>query len=132
VSEKSVAQRAAEVVERSQRALARGDVEGYVACFAPDAELSDPGVPPMKGHAGIRQGISALMQMFSKLELLELKLFPVERSVAFKATVRFVTRNGKELTMESIDVFDLNEDFLISRGKAYWDFDYFMKQMQGA
>ena len=58
VSEKSVAQRAAEIVERSQRALARGDVEGYVACFTPDAELSDPGVPPMKGHAGIRQGVS--------------------------------------------------------------------------
>lgn len=131
MSEKSVARRAAEIVERSQRALARGDVEGYVACFTPDAELSDPGVPPMKGHAGIRQGVSTLLQMFTKVELLELKLFPVERSVAFKATVRFLTRNGKELTVESIDVFELNEDFLIYKGKAYWDFDSFMKQMQG-
>jgi ketosteroid isomerase-like protein len=131
MSEKSVAQRAAETVEQSQRALERGDVEGYVACFAPDAVLSDPGAPPMTGHAGIRQGITALLQMFSKLELLELKLFPVERSVAAKATVRFVTPNGKELTMEAIDVFDLNEDFKIYKGKAYWDFDGFMKQMQG-
>lgn len=131
MSEKSVAQRAAEAVERSQRALAGGDVEGYVACFTPDAELSDPGVPPMKGHAGIRQGISTLIQMFSKMELLELKLFPVQRSVAFKVTVRFLTRDGKELTVESIDVFELNEDFLIYKGKAYWDFDSFMKQMQG-
>jgi glutathione S-transferase len=131
MSEKSVAQRAAEVVERSQRALARGDVEGYVACFTPDAELRDPAVPPMKGHAEIRKGAQAIVQMFSKLELTELKLFPVGRSVAFIATLHFVTQNGKEATMQSIDVFELNEDFKIYKGQAYWDIEAFTKLLQG-
>ena len=130
MSEKSVAQRAAEVVERSQRALVRGDVEGYVACFAPDAELRDPAVPPMKGHEEIRKGATAIVQLFARLELTDLKLFPVERSVALLATMHFVTRHGKEATMQSIDVFELNEDFKIYKGQAYWDVEKFSKLLQ--
>lgn len=130
MSEKSVAQRAAEVVERAERALERGDIEGYVSCFAEDAVLSDPGAPPMKGHAQIRQGIQQLLQLVRQPELLELKMFPVERSVAFKVTLRFMAPNGKQVTMEAIDVFELNEDFKIYKGKSYWDPEPLMKMLQ--
>jgi steroid delta-isomerase len=131
MDDKSVSQRAAEVVKRSQYALARGDIEEYMTCFAPDAVLEDPAVPPMVGHAGIRQNIAGFVAMFSKVDFDELKLFPVGRSVALKVTVRFVTRNGKAGVMESVDVFELNEDFKIYKGKAYWDVEPFMKLLQG-
>jgi ketosteroid isomerase-like protein len=131
MSDMTVAQRTAEVAERSQRALAGGDVEGYLACFTEDAVLSDPAVPPMVGHEAIRRGIQALLGMFSKMELLELKLFPVEYSVAFKVTLRFVTANGHEATLESVDVFDVNKDFKIYKGRAYWDPAPLMKLLEG-
>jgi ketosteroid isomerase-like protein len=130
MNDKSVARRAAEVVERSQHALVRGDIDEYLTCFAQDAVLHDPAVPPMVGLEGIRQGIASFAQMFSKAEFLELKLFPVGRTVALKATLRFVTRNGKEGTLESVDVFELNEDFKIYKGTAYWDAEPFMKLLQ--
>ncbi|HYH96865.1 nuclear transport factor 2 family protein [Hyalangium sp.] len=130
MDDKSVARRAAEVVERSQHTLARGDIDEYLTCFAQDAVVHDPAIPPMVGHAGLRQGIESFVQMFAKAEFLELKLFPVGRTVALKATLRFVTRNGKEGILESVDVFELNEDFKIYKGTAYWDPEPFMKLLQ--
>jgi steroid delta-isomerase len=130
MSDKSVAQRAAEVVERSQRALARGDVEVYLSCFAQNAVLHDPAAPPMSGHESIRQGIASFLRMFAKAEFVELKLFPVGRTVAIKTTVRFTTHNGKAGELESVDVFELNEDFKIYKGTAYWDPEPFMKLLQ--
>ncbi len=131
MNDKSVAQRAAEVVRRSQHALARGDIEEYMTYFAQDAVLEDPAVPPMVGHEGIRKGIVGFVEMFSKVDFDELKLFPVGRSVALKVTLRFTTRNGKDAVMESVDVFELNEDFKIYKGRAYWDTEPFMKLLQG-
>ena len=116
---------------RSQHALGRGDIEEYMSCLTPDAVLEDPAAPPMAGHEAIRRGITGFTQMFSKVEFTELKAFPVGRSVALKVTLRFVTANGKEGTMESIDVFELTEDFKISKCKAYWDTEPFMKLLQG-
>ncbi|WP_224240620.1 nuclear transport factor 2 family protein [Hyalangium gracile] len=127
MDDKSVAQRAAEVVERSQRALARKELEEYLACFAEDAELFDPMAPPMKGHAQMRQGLQGLMQLMARVELLELKLFPVKRSVGFKVTIRFVTHTGREAVMESVEVFEVNEDFKISKATSYWDPEPLMK-----
>lgn len=132
MDDKDVARRAAEVVERSQRALVRKDVEAYVACFAEDAELTDPVAPPMKGHAEIRKGVQGLVQMLKETELLELKLFPVKRTVAFKATVRFVAHSGREATLESVDVFEVDEDFKIRKGTSYWDPEPLMKLLQGS
>jgi glutathione S-transferase len=127
MSEKSQAQRAAEVVERSQRALVRGDAEGYVECFTKDATLFDPALPPMKGHEEIRKGVHTLHQMIKQPEILELTLLPVGRSVAFKVKLRFVTPKGQQITMDSIDVFELNEDFKIYQGRSWYDIEGLQK-----
>jgi len=130
MSEQNVAQRAAAVVKKSQRALASGDVEGYVSCFTPDAFLSDPLAPSLVGHEAIRQGVQKLVGLFAKTELQELKLFPVGRTVAFLARVHFVTHHGREATLESVDVFELNEDFRIFKGNAYYDVAPMLKLLQ--
>ncbi|MFY0522718.1 hypothetical protein ACN28I_05780 [Archangium gephyra] len=52
------------------------------------------------------------------------------RTVAFLARVHFVTHHGREATLESVDVFELNEDFRIFKGNAYYDVAPMLKLLQ--
>lgn len=97
-------------------------VEGMVACFAADCVSQDPvDGPVLQGHAELRQGLQALVALFSRLELTADFVAIVGREAAVQWSGRGVGRNGCEVAFAGIDLFEFNGDGQIQRLRGYWD-----------
>jgi steroid delta-isomerase len=112
-------------------ALRAMDASAWVSTFAPDAVTYDPvGAPPNVGHAALRQFFEAVAGGFEKVGLFEDHVFIVGREAAVKWTGRGVGKNGREVTFEGIDVFEINDEGKIQSIRAYWNPAAMMAQLQ--
>ena len=98
------------------------DVEAWVATFAENGVSYDPvGAPPYKGHEALRQFFQGINETFEKLVLTEDHVFVAGNGAAVKWTCHGVGKNGRHVTFEGIDVFEVNEEGKIQTVWAYWD-----------
>jgi steroid delta-isomerase len=98
------------------------DVEGYLSAFAPDAINYDPvGGEPLRGHEAMRQFFLGISGLFDRVGLTEEFVTVAGNEVAVKWKGEGVSKNGKEVTFEGIDIFELNSDGLIQTLRAYWN-----------
>jgi len=96
--------------------------DAFVDTFAPDAVSNDPvGAPPNEGHAGIRQFINGIAGAFSKVSMSQDFTSIAGDRAAVKWTVNGTMANGRSVTFEGIDVFELGPDGKIQRLWGYWD-----------
>jgi steroid Delta-isomerase len=97
----------------------KGDLEGLVALFAPDASVEDPvGTPIKRGTEAIREFYTFSVTSGAKLELTG----PVRcagDSAAFPFHVKMAFGDQKSI-IEVIDVFRFNEDGRIADMRAFW------------
>jgi steroid delta-isomerase len=107
------------------------DVNSWLATFADDAVSQDPvGAPPMKGHAALRQFFEGIAGAFEKVGIFEDNVFTVGTEVAVKWTGRGTGKNGRDVTFEGIDIFELNDAGKIQTLRAYWQPATMMAQLQ--
>ena len=108
------------------------DKEAWVATFAPDAEAYDPAdAPPHVGYDGLRAFFEAIAGGFKQVEMTPDHTFIVGREAAVKWTGRGVGKNGRKVHFEGIDIFEINDEGLIQKTRAYWNPAELMGQLQG-
>jgi len=98
-----------------------GDIDGIVACFAPDARVEDPvGSDPHVGTDAVRAFFEATHSMADRLEL---KLTGPIRAAAGQAAFpmqAISTIGDMTLVVDIIDVMVFDEHGRITDMRAYW------------
>lgn len=108
------------------------DLEAWVASFAENAVSHDPvGGPAIEGHDSLRQFFQGMTAAFEKAGLTEDHVFVAGNGAAVKWTGHGVGKNGREVTFEGIDVFEVNEEGKIQTLWAYWDAAAMIAELQG-
>ncbi|MCE3224886.1 MAG: putative Steroid delta-isomerase [Nitrospira sp.] len=120
------------VVSEYFATIHRMDPDAWVACFTEQATSYEPGAPaPLHGHAALRQFLVRVLAAFQTIRLMEDHVFLYGNRVAVKFTGRGTGTNGREVTFEGIDVFEISQDGKIQAMWGYWDPAAMMAQLQG-
>jgi steroid delta-isomerase len=107
------------------------DAAAWISTFAEDATSYDPvGAPPMQGHAALRQFFAGITGAFESVGLVEDHVFPSGKEVAVKWTGRGTGKNGRAVTFEGIDIFEINDAGKIQTVRAYWNPAAMMAELQ--
>ena len=114
-----VVSRAVKTYFASLRAM---DQQAWVNTFAEDAVSYDPvGALPTKGHERLGEFFQTITAAFKEVGLTEDHVFVAANSAAVKWTGRGVSKQGKKVHFEGIDVFEVNEAGKIQTLHAYWN-----------
>lgn len=117
---------APEVVSNAVRAyfaaLRTMDEKAWVDTFAADAITYDPvGAPPTKGHQKLAEFFQTITAAFKEVGLTEDEIFIAGNGAAVKWTGRGISKQGREVRFEGIDVFEVNEAGKIQTLYGYWN-----------
>ncbi|MCM3901329.1 MAG: nuclear transport factor 2 family protein [Pyrinomonadaceae bacterium] len=115
-----------EVVSRAVRAYFEAtrkmDQEAWVNTFAEDAVSYDPvGALPTKGHEKLGEFFQTITSAFKEVGLTEDQIFVAGTGAAVKWTGRGVSKQGRKVHFEGIDIFEVNESGKIQTLHAYWN-----------
>lgn len=106
--------------------------DAWLATFAADAVSHDPvGAPPLKGHDALRQFFEGICGAFEQVGLSEDQVFVAGNGAAVKWTGKGVGKNGRSVTFEGIDVFEINDAGKIQNIYAYWNPAAMMAELAG-
>jgi steroid delta-isomerase len=98
------------------------DADAWLATFAEDAVSHDPvGAPPSEGHRGLRQFWQTVTAAFDTVGLTEGPVFVAGNRAAVWWKGAGVGVNGRTVSFEGIDVFEVNDAGKIQRMWGYWD-----------
>jgi steroid delta-isomerase len=98
------------------------DLDAWLGTFAADAVDHEPvGTPPVVGHQRLRQFFQTITAAFEKVGITEDHVFVAGNRAAVKWTGRGVGKNGRAVTFEGIDVFEINEQGKIQTLWGYWN-----------
>lgn len=123
----------ATVVARFYAALRANDVKAWVALFAPDAIAADPvGTPPHHGHDALSAFLTGVLQLFQSFGLAENSVYCVPGGAAVKWTGVGRGKNGRDVTFEGIDVFEVDTLGRIKTLSAYWNAEPVMEAISAA
>ncbi|WP_433868983.1 nuclear transport factor 2 family protein [Saccharopolyspora sp. CA-218241] len=98
-----------------------GDVEAILELFEPDAVIEDPvGTGPVAGHAALRDYYRNIVDNYrSRVEPGEPRGSHEGTFVALPIVVS-ATIDGTTSSVNSVDVFEINDAHRITRMWAYW------------
>jgi len=106
------------------------DPDAWLAAFAEDAVTYDPvGAPPIQGHRGLRQFWEMIAGVFETLGITEQEVFVSGNGAAVKWQGRGVGKNGREVSFEGIDVFEVNPQGKIQKMWGYWNPNALMNEL---
>jgi steroid delta-isomerase len=98
------------------------DEQAWVNTFAEDATSYDPvGPPPIVGHQKLREFFQTITAAFKEVGLTEDQVFVAGNGAAVKWNGRGISKSGKKVHFEGIDVFEVNEAGKIQTLHAYWN-----------
>jgi steroid delta-isomerase len=98
------------------------DESAWVATFAEDAVSYDPvGAPPTVGQQKLREFFQTITAAFKEVGLKEDEVFVAGNGAAVRWTGRGISKQGKKVRFEGIDVFEVNEAGKIETLHAYWN-----------
>ncbi len=115
-----------EVVSKAVRAYFEAiramDQGAWVNTFAEDAVSYDPvGALPTKGHEKLGEFFQTITGAFKEVGITEDQIFVAGTGAAVKWTGRGVSKQGRKVHFEGIDIFDVNESGKIQTLHAYWN-----------
>jgi steroid delta-isomerase len=115
-----------EVVSKAVKAyfaaLRAMDEKAWVNTFAEDAISYDPvGAPQIVGHQKLGEFFQTIMAAFKEVGLTEDDVFIAGNGAAVKWTGRGISKQGKKVHFEGIDVFEVNKTGKIQTLHAYWN-----------
>ncbi len=115
-----------EVISRAVRAYFEAiramDEQAWVNTFAEDAVSYDPvGAQPTTGHLRLGEFFQTITAPFKEVGLTEDQIFVAGTGAAVKWTGRGVSKQGRKVHFEGIDIFEVNEAGKIQTLYAYWN-----------
>lgn len=115
-----------EVVSKTVKAyfaaLRAMDQQAWVNTFAEDAVSYDPvGTAPILGHQKLGEFFQTIMAAFKEVGLTEDQVFIAGNEAAVKWTGRGISKQGRKVHFEGIDVIEVNEAGRIQTLHAYWN-----------
>ena len=115
-----------EVVSRAVRAYFEAtramDQQAWVNTFAEDAVSYDPvGALPTTGHQKLGEFFQTITAGFKEVGLTEDQIFVAGTGAAVKWTGRGVSKQGRKVHFEGIDIFEVNESGKIQTLHAFWN-----------
>jgi steroid Delta-isomerase len=115
-----------EVVSRAVRAYFAAtramDQQAWVDTFSEDAIIYDPvGAAPTEGHQKLGEFFQAITAAFKEVGLREDQIFIAGNGAAVKWTGRGISKQGRKVHFEGIDVFEVNEAGKIKTVHGYWN-----------
>jgi steroid delta-isomerase len=109
-------------VKKYFAALRAMDQQAWVNTFAVDAISHDPvGAPPIEGHQKLGEFFQTITAAFKEVGLTEDQVFVAGNEAAVKWTGAGVSKQGRTVKFEGIDVIKVNEDGKIQTVHAYWN-----------
>lgn len=128
---------AVEANKKSIQFASEGNKEAWLALYAPDALVADPvGVSPMDPSGKGHQGIAAIEHFWDTVigpSNIEIRVEKRWTSGDYCCCVAQVARNdlgdGKYTDCDMLAVYEVNEQGLITRMQAHWNFDDVMAQL---
>jgi len=119
------------VVARYFSTIEEKDPDAWVACFAEQGTSYEPGAPtPLQGHVALRQFLANVLEAFQSIAMTEDHVFQSGNRVAVKFTGHGTGKNGRQVTFEGIDVFEISPDGKIQTMWGYWNPAALMAQLQ--
>ena len=98
------------------------DQKAWVNTFAEDAVSYDPvGGPASEGHQKLGEFFQSILGAFKTVGLTENHVFVAGNSAAVKWTGNGVSKQGKKVRFEGIDIINVNEAGKIQSLYAYWN-----------
>ncbi len=120
----------ADVVRTYFEALRTGNEQAWVNTFAEDAVSHDPvGAKPIRGHQSLQEFFQSIVNAFKEVSLTEDQIFIAGDGAAVKWTGRGISKQGRKVHFEGIDVFEINEEGRIQTLYAYWNPAEMMAQL---
>jgi len=115
-----------EVVSKAVKAyfaaLRAMDQQAWVNTFAEDAVSHDPvGASPIVGHQRLGEFFQTITAAFKEVGLTEDQVFVAGNEAAVKWTGRGISKQGRKVHFEGIDVIEVNEAGRIQTLHAYWN-----------
>ncbi len=102
-------------------AYRNNDKDALVALFAEDCEWTDPvGTPTHHGKDGVAKFWDGARELADSIVLEPKTITVCGNEVAMVMEIH-ATVGGATMIMDAVDVFELDDDARIARGKAYWD-----------
>src|SRR5689334_864396 len=108
------------------------DKAAWVGTFAEDAVSHDPvGSEPLKGHTAFGAFFDGIVGAFETVGLQETEIYVAGNGAAVKWTGKGTGKNGREVSFEGIDVFEINEAGKVQNLYAYWNPAAMMADLMG-
>jgi steroid delta-isomerase len=108
------------------------DKEAWLNTFAEDGASHDPvGAPPLDTAEKRGAFFDGIVGAFERVGLQENQIFVSGHGAAVKWTGTGVGKNGREVTFEGIDVFEMNAEGKIQTLWAYWNPAAMMADLMG-
>jgi steroid delta-isomerase len=115
-----------EVVSKAVKAyfaaLRAMDQQAWINTFDEDAVSYDPvGAPPTRGHQRLGEFFQTITAAFKQVGLTEDDVFVAGNGAAVRWSGRGISKQGRKVHFEGIDVFEVNESGKIQTLHAYWN-----------
>jgi len=109
-------------VKKYFAALRAMDQQAWVNTFAVDAISHDPvGALPIEGHQKLGEFFQTITAAFKEVGLTEDQVFVAGNQAAVKWTGTGVSKQGRKVKFQGIDVIEVNESGKIQTVHAYWN-----------
>jgi steroid delta-isomerase len=98
------------------------DQRAWLNTFAEDAITYDPvGAPPTRGHQKLGEFFQTITAAFKEVAMKEDEVFIAGNGAAVKWSGRGISKQGRKVHFEGIDVFEVNEAGKIQTLYGYWN-----------
>lgn len=119
------------VIEQYFTAINDMNLEAWVNTFAPDCYHQDPANGAVLiGHDSIKLFFQNIGMLLAEAHFSATDIFVCSNSAAVKWNAQVKGKNGRELQIAGIDIFEFNEQGKIQKLLGYWNPTKMMAEFQ--
>ncbi len=120
-----------EMVGKYFAGWAARDPAVLAACFDDDATTHQPyGALPVCGRPAIREELSRLLGAFASIDVTAEHVFVAKDRAAARFVGRGTGKNGRQVRLEGITVFEFGDGGLVRTLWGYWDPEGILAQLR--
>jgi len=107
------------------------DAQGTAALYAPDGTIEDPvGTTPIQGTQAIIAYLETFPTILNEIRVQHFDVTVAGQEAAIKWRLRFKTRTGNVFFVDGVGIFKINPDGKVQSDREYFDYAYFLAQLQ--
>ena len=107
------------------------DAQGTADLFAPDGTIEDPvGTTPVQGTQAIIAYLETFPTILNEIRVQHFDVTVAGQEAAIKWRLRFKTKTGNVFFVDGVGIFKINPDGKVQSDREYFDYAYFLAQLQ--